>query len=191
MINFESMKKKKAIMIGSVAFLMLAAVVCLILWAEHSSDDKRIKILSDNVDLQVKDVLYTDVGDSGLKWEIAADTAKYMKNENLAVFDNVKIKVILKNGRTFVMTGKSGRMNTETKSMEISGNVAIVSDSGDRLTTDVLKYSGTEQRFFTDSPVVMENSRMHVQGTGMTLSLNDQDVSLLSKVKARINKNDR
>jgi LPS export ABC transporter protein LptC len=190
MINFEAMKSKKAIVIGSFTFLALVLVVFLTLRSEYSND-KRIKILSDNIDLQVKDVLYTDVGDTGLKWEIAADTAKYMKSENLAVFDHVRIKVIMKDGRTFVMTGKNGRMNTETKNMEVSGNVAIVSDRGDRLTTDILKYSGSEKRFFTDSPVVMENSRMRVQGTGMSLSLDRQGVSLLSKVKARINKNDR
>ena len=191
MTGFQFMKNKKAIIIGSVVFLVLAAVVFLVLRAEYSSEDNRIKILSDNIDLQVRDVLYTDVADTGLKWEIIADTAKYMKNENLAVFDNLKIKVIMQDGKTFVMTGKSGRMNTETKNIEISGNVTIVSDRGDRLTTDILKYSGSEKRFYTDSPVVMENARMQVRGTGMTLSLNDQGVSLLSKVKARIHKNDR
>lgn len=186
-MNFPLLKNKKAVIIGSTVFLALAAFVLLALRAEYSSEDNRIKILSENVDLRVKDVLYTDVGDSGIKWEIMADTAKYMKNENLAVFDNVRIKVVMPDGKTFAMTGKSGRMNTETKNMEISGNVAIISDSGDRLTTDILKYSGSEKRFFTDSPVFMENRRMQVRGTGMTLSLNDQDVSLLSKVKARIN----
>jgi len=185
------MRNKKAVIIASVVFLVLAAVVFLILRAEYSSEGNRIKILSDNIDLQVRDVLYTDVADTGLKWEIIADTAKYMKNENLAVFDNLKIKVIMQDGKTFVMTGKSGRMNTETKNIEISGNVTIVSDRGDRLTTDILKYSGSEKRFYTDSPVVMENARMQVRGTGMTLSLNNQGVSLLSKVKARIHKNDR
>ena len=191
MTGFQFMKNKKAIIIGSVVFLVLAAVVFLVLRAEYSSEDNRIKILSDNVDLQVRDVLYTDVADTGMKWEIIADTAKYMKSENLAVFDNLKIKVITQDGKTFVMTGKSGRMNTETKNIEISGHVTIVSDQGDRLTTDILKYSGSEKRFYTDSPVVMENARMQVRGTGMTLSLNDQGVSLLSKVKARIHKNDR
>jgi LPS export ABC transporter protein LptC len=187
-MNFQFVKNKKAVIIGSVFFIVLAAVILLVLRTEYSSEDNRIKILSENVDLQVRDVLYTDVGDSGMKWEIMADTAKYMKNENLAVFDNVRIKVVMPDGKTFAMTGKSGRMNTETKNMEISGNVNIVSDRGDRLTTDILKYSGSEKRFFTDSPVVMENPRMQVRGTGMTLSLKDQDVSLLSKVKARIDK---
>jgi LPS export ABC transporter protein LptC len=184
-------KKKKAILIGGVFLVMMAAVVFLIMRKENSSEDNRIKILSDNIDLQVRDVLYTDVGDSGLKWEIKADAAKYMKNEKLAIFDKVTIKVIMQDGRTFVMTGNKGRMNTETKNMEIFGDVAIASDKGDRLTTDILKYSNVDQRFYTDSPVIMQNTRMQVRATGMSLSMKDKDVTLLSKVKARINNNDR
>jgi hypothetical protein len=112
-MNFQFVKNKKAVIIGSVFFIVLAAVILLVLRTEYSSEDNRIKILSENVDLQVRDVLYTDVGDSGMKWEIMADTAKYMKNENLAVFDNVRIKVVMPDGKTFAMTGKSGRRSSD------------------------------------------------------------------------------
>lgn len=183
-MNFK-FKNRKAIVIG-VAVIVAAAVVFLIYWG-NLPEDKRIKIFSDSIDIQVKDVLYTDVSDSGLKWEIMADTAKYMKKENLAIFDNIKVRILTKDGKTLVIAGKSGRLNTENKNMDISGNVTIVSDRGDRLTTDILKYSGSEQRVYTHSPVIMENGRMRVGGTGMSLSLKGKDLSLLSKVKARIN----
>jgi len=149
-------------------------------------ENKLVNVLSDKIDLQIQDINYTDVGDSGLTWEIKAVTGKFMKNENLAIFDKVAVKVITKDGKTFVMTGNTGQINTETKNIEISGDVSVVSDKGDHLTTDILKYLDAEQRVFTDSPVKLENSRMQVQGTGMTLSIKDQNVTLLSKVKARI-----
>jgi len=184
---FQS-KNRGRIIAGFVGFVVLLTVILLIFRDVNSSKNKGIKILSDNVDLQVKDVIYSDVGDSGLKWEIIADNAKYMKNENIAVFDNVKVKVIMQNGRIFSMTGENGRLNTKTKNMELSGNVNILSDSGDTLNTDVLKYEFSAQRIYTDSPVTMENKKMQVVGKGMSLSLKNQNMSLLSKVKARINK---
>ena len=183
--------KKKAIIIGTAVMVVLAVGIFFIVGKESPSEGNRIKILSDNVDLQVKDVLYTDVGDSGLKWEIRADTATYMKNEKLAVFDKVAAKVIMKDGMTFVMTGNKGRMNTETKDLDISGDVTIISNQGERFTTDVLKYSNAEQRIYTDSQVVMENAKMRIRGTGMSLSLNDRKVTLTSKVQARVNGNGR
>jgi LPS export ABC transporter protein LptC len=182
-MNFK-FKKSKIVTIAIA--VIAAAVVGFIIFFGSLKEDKRMKIFSDSVDIQVKDVLYTDVSDSGLKWEIRADTVKYMKKDNLALFDNVKVKIITKDGKTLVIAGKNGRLNTENKNMDIAGNVTIVSDKGDRLTTDVLKYSGPEQRVYTHSPVVMENGRMRVGGTGMSLSLKKEDLSLLSKVKARI-----
>ena len=177
----------KVFIISFVALVMLAAAVFLIVHGKSPQGNKQIEIMSGNVDLQIRNILYTDVGDSGLKWEIKADSATYVKSENLAVFDKVTVKLIMQSGKTFILSGNHGRLNTETKNLEILGDVTIVSDQGDHLSTDILKYSDSEQRFYTDSPVELKNSRMQVRGTGLSLFLKEKDVSLLSKVKARIN----
>jgi LPS export ABC transporter protein LptC len=142
--------------------------------------------MADNADLQVKNINYTDVGESGLKWEIKADSAKYIRNENLALFDKVKVKLVMEDGRTIIMSGDKAKLHSDTKDMEISGNVTIISDKNDHLTTDILKYSGSEQRIYTEEIIKMENPRMQVVGRGMSLSLKDKDVALLSRVKAHI-----
>jgi LPS export ABC transporter protein LptC len=178
-------KKRNVIIIGVAALIAGVITVALILEGMNSTENQGIKILSDNVDLRVRDVIYSDVGDSGLKWEIRADTARYLKNERIALFDKVTIKVILKDGNAYVMTGTNGRVNLDSKDMEIEGNVKIGSDFGDNLTTDILKYSGAEMKFHTNSPVVMKNRRMEVKGTGLSISLKDETLSLLSKVRAR------
>jgi LPS export ABC transporter protein LptC len=182
------MKFKKRVVVITIVIVIIISVTAIIMVVEKRSSSRSplLKIMTDNVDLQVKNVNYTDVGDSGLKWEIKADSAKYMKNENLAIFDHVRIKLIMSDGKSIVMTGEKGTLKTDTKDMEIAGNVEIVSDRGDRLNTDVLKYSGSEQRIYTEAAVKMENDRMQVRGVGMSLSLNDKDVALLSRVKATI-----
>jgi LPS export ABC transporter protein LptC len=180
--------KRNKIVVGSVSFAVLIVIVTLILRGTDSSQNKRMKILSDNVDLQARDVVYSDIADSGMKWEIIADSANYTKNKSIAVFNNLKVKVITKDGRTFSMRGKKGTVNTKTKDMDINGDVHILSDQGDQLTTDGLKYAGAEQRIYTDLPVVMENSGMRVVGKGMSLSLKNRKLSLLSNIKARINR---
>ena len=179
-------RKSRVFIIILIATIVSAAAVSLFLASSKSSPNQLLNIISDKVDLQVKNVHYTDVGDSGMKWEINADSAKYVKNENLVLFDRIRVKLVMPDGRTLVMTGEKGKSNTETKDMEVSGNVEIISDKGDHLTTDILKYSGAEQRIYTDSAVKMENSRMQVKGVGMSFLLDDKDVTLLSRVKANI-----
>jgi LPS export ABC transporter protein LptC len=179
-------KRRNIVIIVLTVGIVTATAVILFFESSKSSKNQLLNIMSDKVDLQVKNVHYTDVGASGMKWEINADNAKYVKNENLVLFDRIRVKLVMSDGRTLVMTGDKGKSNTETKDMEISGNVEITSDKGDRLTTDILRYSGAQQRIYTDSAVKMENSRMQVKGVGMSISLEDKDLALLSKVKANI-----
>ncbi len=137
------------------AVLSVAAIIVIDIRKEP--EKALLKIMSDRVDLQVRNVHYTEVGDSGMKWEIRADTARYQKKENLAFFDKLTVKLVMKDGKTFVMTGDQGRLNTESRDMEIEGNVGIVSENGDRFKTDRLRYRNADKVIETDRPVVMEN----------------------------------
>ncbi|HUH66083.1 MAG TPA: LPS export ABC transporter periplasmic protein LptC [Syntrophales bacterium] len=184
------MKLKRSYVVAAIviAAIVLSGAVVLYVERARSAKNQLLNIVSDKVDLEVRDVNYTDVGASGMKWEIKADSAKYLKNENLIVFDKIKVKLVMPDGRTLFLTGDKGKSNTETRDMEVSGNVEILSDKGDKLTTDVLKYSGAEQRMYTHSAVKLENSRMQVNGVGMSFSLEEKTVALLSKVRAIIKK---
>jgi LPS export ABC transporter protein LptC len=179
-------KKRIVVITGVIILVISVAAIVLVMENRKSPPIPLLNIMSDKVDLQVKNINYTDVGDSGLKWEIKADSAKYIKSENLAMFDRVRVKLLMSDGKTIVMTGDKGTLNTNTKDMEITGNVEVVSDRGDRLTTDILKYSGSERRIYSEVAVTMENARMQVRGMGMSLSLEDKNFALLSKVRANI-----
>lgn len=168
---------------------MAAAVIAglgILSFEKQKTPEKLLKILPDRVDLQIQDVRYTDVTESGVKWEVTADTARYIKKDNATFFEKVRVKFITQDGKTFLLTGDKGHVKTDTKDMKISGNVKIISESGDRFATDYLDYSHGDQVFHTKAPVMMETGRMKIGGRGMTLSLADEKISLLSGVKAQI-----
>jgi LPS export ABC transporter protein LptC len=142
--------------------------------------------MADNVDLQVKNVVYTDVGKSGEKWEIRADAARYARKENLAFFDTVRVKLVTSEGKTFLMTGERAKLQTDSKNIEISGNVEILSDRGDRFRTDTLRYTNADSTVHTDGVVTLWGDQMQIRGTGMTLNLKQGQLSLQSRVKGQI-----
>jgi LPS export ABC transporter protein LptC len=183
------MKFKKKTIILSIFFIIAVVAVIIALVIRNISDAPKniLKILPDHVDLQIKDFVYTEVGDANSKWEIKAQTAQYLKKQNLAVFDRVQIKLTTAENKVYVMTGNKGNMLTDKKDIEIRGDVVIVSDSGDHFSTDYLKYSDTEKKFYTDAPVTMENKRMKIKGKGLTLYMNSGELNLSSAVKAKIN----
>jgi LPS export ABC transporter protein LptC len=170
----------------AAVILLVAALVAAVYLKEERNKTKQLKIIPDHVDIQVKNVVYTDVGAEGVKWEVRAATGTYLRKENKALFDKVTIKMVLPSGRTFVMKGDKGVLGTESKDMNITGNVTLLSDQGDRVTMNDLHYTDADKVFKTDSPVFHENDRIKVQGKGMVLSLATREMKILSAVKATI-----
>lgn len=181
--------KKTWIILGVTLLVILSAVALLVIGFNKSTPTKLLKVMAENVDLQVKDVIFTDVGQSGEKWEIRADTARYLKKENLALFDKVRIKLVTVDGKTFVMTGDQGRLQTDVRNIELSGNVEVVSDHGDRFRTEKLYYNDAESKIHTDGIVTLGSDQVQIRGTGMVLNMKKGQMTLLSKVSGNIKKN--
>ncbi len=180
------LNRKVWIVLGFSLAAVLAAITLLAINFYKASPETLLKVMADNVDLQVKDVIYTDVGQSGEKLEIRADTARYHKKGNMALFDRVQVKLVTPEGKTFRMTGDRGKLQTDTKNIEISGNVEILSDRGDRLRTDVLHYTHAKNTVHTDGAVTMWGDQMQIRGIGMILNLKQGQLSLQSRVKGDI-----
>lgn len=178
-------RRKRAYAVGFGAFAALLILVGYLFFGSgKGAEAPALKIMPENVDFQVKDVHFTEVGDPEASWDIKADMARYMKKENLAVFDKVRITMIRQDGHSFTMSGDSGRVNTETKDAEIYGNVTITSDRGDMIKTEKVFYSGKEKKAYTEDEVVLTRPGLDLKGKGMVFYVAEQRVSLLSGVKA-------
>lgn len=176
-------KGKKALFIVVPATLLIALAV-IILSIPEKPKKEPLKIISDHVDLQIRNVRFTEVGDTETTLEVIAEVARYLKKDNLALFEKPTVTLLLKDGRRFTMSGERGRLNTESRDVEIEGQVAVVSGDGDRFTTDRLRYVNSGRRIETEGAVVMENRSIRVSGVGMTLSLEEKKLALLSQVRA-------
>jgi LPS export ABC transporter protein LptC len=174
---------KKTGFVAAVAVVFILAAIVLFMGQGRDASKSALKVMAENVDLQVKNILLTEVGGAGEKWEIKAETAQYKRKENLALFDKVTVKLVMADGKTFIMTGDKGKFMTEKKDMEISGNVVITSEQGDRFTTDRMKYSYKDKKVYSDGNVTMDNARMTVTGVGMNLLMNEKKIKILSNVK--------
>jgi LPS export ABC transporter protein LptC len=179
---------KKTIIISSIVVVLVAILITavVIIKIKVNKPGNLLKALPD-VDLKIKGFNYTEVGEANAKWEVKADIATYDKKQNLAVFDRVQIKLTTSDGKVFEMSADKGQMFTDKKNIEIENNVVIISDAGDKFSTDHLSYNDAEKKFYTDAPVTMENKRMKITGVGLTLFMNTGKLNLSSLVKAKIN----
>jgi LPS export ABC transporter protein LptC len=178
-------KMKKSIICVSIAIIVILFIITALFFEKH--EEKGIlKIISDNADLQVKDFHYTEVGDPDVVWEIDADTAQYFRSESHAAFKNVRVKLVASDGKTYLMTGDEGHMNSETKDIDVHGHVVVTSDSGDRFESEDIHYIYSEKKIVTDSPVMMSNESIKIRGKGLVISIMGKRLALLSNVTATI-----
>ena len=172
-----------SIIVVSIAILIAAAAIIRI---NLNKPLNLLKTLPD-VDLKIKGFSYTEVGQANDKLEAKADIATYDKKKNLVIFDRVQIKLTTSDGKVFGMSADKGRMFTDKKNIEIENNVVIISDVGDKFSTDHLSYNDAEKKFYTKAPIIMENKRMIITGKGLSIFINKGELNIPSTIKARIN----
>jgi LPS export ABC transporter protein LptC len=183
------MRKSLWIKMAVAAAVVLAAAAWFVFFSPTVPDGKNpapLKILPEEVDLQAKDVLYTEVGRGDVKYEIRAKTVTYQKKDNVAEFEDVNVKLIMPKGKIYTITADRGTYNTEKKDISMAGSVVVRSDEGERITTDRLFYTDAEKRIHTASPVTMVNKNIEVKGVGLTFLLDKKQLALLSQVKATV-----
>jgi LPS export ABC transporter protein LptC len=179
--------KKKKMIAGLLLVAVFAVFASVMILKNRITPETILKILPDEADFHIKDFVFTEVGKEKEKWEVRAETAEYNKKENLAELTNVHIKLTTAEGKVFEMTGDRGRIQTEAKTGEITGNVGIVSDAGDRFSTQSLRFSDREKTISTDDAITMENRQMKIQAVGLTVNITSGELKLLSGVRAKIN----
>jgi LPS export ABC transporter protein LptC len=190
LVFFRKLAGKPAGRFGLAAagLLALALIAAGVYWGGQQKEEKQpgLKIIDDKVDLYIKDVHFTEVGESGNRLEINADSAAFLKKENQARFDRIRMKLIQPDGKIYELTADRGKLMTDRKDIEIEGNVVIVSNRGDRFTTGRLEYSDGEKKISTEDVVTLHNARFDVTGKGMIIQLKSDHVTLVRNVKAQV-----
>lgn len=181
------MRNRKTLLI-SIAVMVFMSIVGGIIWTgDRKTASTILQILPAGIDLQVREMRYVELGGSGNRWEIDADAASYLRKNNLLLLNQVRIRFEAHGGNIYRLSGESGQYNTETGDMELTGNVHVLSERGERFRTERLFFSKKEEELSTKDPVIIENQSIVVRARGMRLSLRDQSLVLNSTVRAQIN----
>lgn len=183
------MKHSRKIKVLTLVFVICGLAAAVVFSTMRMAGEKKtniIKILPDEADIRIQDFVFTEVGQDNIRWEVKSKSAQYQKKQNLALFDQVQIKLTTKEGKILVMTGDKGEMLTDKKDVEIRGHVVITSDTGEKFSTDYLRYTDARKKIYTDAPVFMESERMKIQGIGLTIFIDKGELTLASGVRATI-----
>ncbi|MCX7982676.1 MAG: LPS export ABC transporter periplasmic protein LptC [Syntrophales bacterium] len=171
----------------TVAALIVGVMVSFLV-PGRGKKDMPLRVIPEGIDMQVQDLVYTDLGNEGTKLEIRAKKGQYMREEGKAFFEGIHAIIERPGGEKYTVTGDRAIVGTEQRTAGIYGNVVIVTNRGDRITTDSIHYSEKERKLWTEDRVTHEGPRMKIQGRGLVVYLDKKELQLKEQVKAWVGK---
>ena len=73
-------------------------------------------------------------------------------------------------GQVARLTAEKGTMDEETKDVEVAGSVVVISDQGDTLRTDSLRWTNAQGKIYGDGPVEIATKDVVETGVGFEAS---------------------
>jgi LPS export ABC transporter protein LptC len=133
-------------------------------------------------DLKLDRLRYTETREGVKEWELEASSAQYFKEEGTIVFDKVKATFFGKNQETYFLEGEKGRLNTQTKAIEVFDGVKLKSSNGYQMSTRSLRYQADKRELSTADPIEMSGPDGTITGIGLIVYLEQQRMKILNQV---------
>ena len=145
--------------------------------------DDSVSVLPAGKDISLSHIQHVATRDGVKEWVLDADSAHYVGAQNKTVMTNVSATFFLNNGNTVHLVSREGVLFTDTRNMEVSGDVQVRSGQYE-LKTDKLFYDHKARSVFTDTPIVLKGDVLRLSGHGITFCLNTRRALVQGAVKA-------
>jgi LPS export ABC transporter protein LptC len=182
------MKRIKIAILISIGLIVL--VVSLSLWTSYrgrkSVEEMNLpKILIDGADSRIEKIRFVEEKEGRKTWELEANAMQHYQGQNVMILEDVRLTFFSKDGRTFTVTGKQGRVSQDTKDMELVGEVVVSSSDGYRLMTHSMAYTHQGKKIRTQDAVELDGDQLRLKGRGMIVDMEAQTVSVLHEVRTQ------
>jgi LPS export ABC transporter protein LptC len=175
-----------------IALVLVSGIVLVSLWVNlrerkaSEAVDKPPAVSTGGADMHLEKIRCVEDKRGEKTWELEAKSVHQYEAQNMMVLEDVKLTFYAKEGRTFFLTGKQGKVYQDSKNVELIGDVVLTSDDGYRLKTHSASYRDSEKVVSTSDPVEIEGEEMRLTGKGMLVNMEDKTLRILSQVKTQL-----
>lgn len=135
-------------------------------------------------DLTIQTIHLVENQGGRTEWELNARTSEFFRKEKITVLKDVKVKFYPVGHPVVHVSGREGRLKTDTKDMTINGDVVIQSEAGYTLKTQKLRYDAGKRRVYTELPVELRREGIVIEGVGFSASIDGKTLAVHHDVKA-------
>jgi LPS export ABC transporter protein LptC len=179
---------KARIVLYCFVVVMVAAIGFGLL--SHSRSRKEEPVTLESViptksDVCLNRIHHVATRDGVKEWMLDAESAQYEKAGRKTVLKDICATFFLEGGRAVTLNSRDGVLSTNTKDMEIWGDVVARSGSY-QLNTDKIQYDHKAQVLSTQTPIVIKGKGLEITGDRMTFDLQTEHVVVQGQVRAVI-----
>ncbi len=168
-----------------IILLTVAAVVTGIWFNRPDTPQQLLNQLPADVDLSLQELHYTQNENGKAAWSLDATQAEYQRESGVAHLANVSL--VLYQQQEFgevTMTARQGYFDQQANEIEAIGDVVLVSEKGDRLYTDRLRYDTKNKQISTADAFRYLSSGNELTGVGMQIDLSSGQMTVENDVRA-------
>lgn len=180
------MKNAKLVLIAIASLTLILVMVALVRNSLVSRDSGRADPLPPKgVDMQIGDIHYEQTDKNASKeWELDAKSAQYFKDENKIVLHSIELTFFSNEGKVYQLTADDGELYTDSKDVNVSGNVVVLTEEGYHIQADSFRYDAEERKILTNDRVHLSSKELVMTGKGMVVDLEEEKFYILEEVKA-------
>jgi LPS export ABC transporter protein LptC len=175
-----------------ISIVLIGGIVLVTLWGNlrerkaSEAEDKLPKISTGGADMRLEKIRFVEDKHGQKTWELEATSVQQYQDQNIMVLEDVKVTFYAKEGRTFFLTGKQGKVYQDSKNVDLVGDVVLTSNDGYELKTHSIAYRHLGKIVSTSDPVEIQGEQIHVTGKGMTVNIENKTFKILSEVKTQL-----
>jgi LPS export ABC transporter protein LptC len=136
-------------------------------------------------DMIVENYNTTTYKDGEIVWKLQAKKASYYYSEKKSIAENIVLNYYKDSKSSAIVKADSAVLFTESKDIDLIGNVDMVSTTGNRLLTTKIRWNNKNNYLDTDEPVlILRKNGDKIEGVGLKADYNLEGYEIKKKVKA-------
>ncbi|MFP5212437.1 MAG: LPS export ABC transporter periplasmic protein LptC [Acidobacteriota bacterium] len=185
------MRFSKKIAQGLILLLALglSAVLAVGVWQGNVRKDNRPAAPqeeSSGAEMKLTDMEYTEMQEGKRAWTLNATNAMYYKDRQRSDLSSVRLTFFTDDGKEIRLESREGTLYSDTKNIELRGDVRAVLPQGYELKTDKASYDHKGKSLASETAIQLNGPDVRLKGEKWAYSITDRKVSVEGAVEASV-----
>ncbi len=174
-----------------ISIVLIGGFVLVSIWVSlHGKkpvQEKEVpsQILTNGADARLEKIRFVEDKQGRKTWELEAKSIQQYQDQNMMLLEEVNVTFFTKEGRSFTISGRQGKIHQDSKNVELVGDVVLTSSDGYRMKTRSISYRHAEKIVSTSDPVEIEGDQIRLVGKGMWVDMEAKIFKVLAQVKSQ------